>query len=68
MTEKSVTIARVEVGATQAGKTVAELYSADTRLQYPVLILFDLAMLESVGIDPNALVTTRQPIHRRFVA
>lgn len=54
MTERFL-IAKTKLGKTLAGKPVGHLYSTDTRLRYPVLILFDLSMLKSVGIDPNTL-------------
>lgn len=54
MTERFL-IAKTKLGKTLAGKPVGHLYSTDTRLRYPVLILFDLSMLKSVSIDPNTL-------------
>jgi len=59
-------IGRVELGKTKSGKVVANLYSTDTRLEFPAMQLFDLSMLETVGIDPNTL--DQDPIHRRFWA
>ena len=54
MTEK-LRITRVRRGRTKSGKVVAELRTANTRLEYPELRLFDLAALQAVGIDPNQL-------------
>ena len=48
-----VMIGRTESGTTQGGKPIANLYSTDTRLRHPVLRLFDLSALATVGIDPN---------------
>lgn len=59
-------IGRTQRGQTKSGKDVAELYSTDTRLEYPVLVLFDLSMLTTVGIDPNEL--TAEPVHLRYWA
>lgn len=56
-------IGSVKRSQTKAGKPTAELYAADGRLQFPVLILFDLSMLETIGIDPNELGT--EPIFKR---
>lgn len=64
---KTEAIARVELNSTKSGKPVAELFSANTALQYPVLRLFNLALLEDVGIDPNRLSAER-PVHRQFMA
>jgi hypothetical protein len=57
-------IGSVARGKTKKGEIVAHLFSTDTRLEFPVLVLFDLSMLEQVGIDPNAL--TDEPVYRRF--
>jgi len=59
-------IGSVTQGKTKGGKIVAHLFSIDKRLEYPALVLFDLSMLEQVGIDPNTL--DAQPIYRRFWA
>lgn len=56
-------IARTEISTTQKGKPVADLFSTDARLQFPVLRLFDLSMLETVGIDPN-LAEGDSAVHR----
>lgn len=58
-------IAKVHAGKTKAGKAVANLYSNDTRLVFPVLVLFDISMLSTVGIDPNEIA---QPVYTRFWA
>ena len=60
-------ISRIQLTTTQAGKPVVHLFSTDTRLQFPVLTLFDLSALESVGIDPNALAPDDE-LHHRFYA
>jgi hypothetical protein len=62
-----VTIGSLERTATTTGKPVIDLFSTDTRLQYPVLRLFDLSELQTVGIDPDVLQPGRR-IHRRFIA
>lgn len=67
MTHPHVLIARVELGTTKAGRSVAHLFSANTALQYPALTLFNLAMLENVGINPQNLAEG-VPIHRQFRA
>jgi hypothetical protein len=59
-------IGSVVRGKTKKGDVVADLFSTDTRLEFPVLVLFDLSMLAQVGIDPNALGT--EPVYRRFWA
>ncbi|MGD9101381.1 MAG: hypothetical protein PVF45_12950 [Anaerolineae bacterium] len=46
-------ITRVKKGQTTTGKTVIELYSK--RLKHPVLRLFELAELKTVGIDHHEL-------------
>ena len=61
-----VLIGSVELDKTKAGKPIVNLYSTDTRLQFPVLRLFDLSALLTVGIDPETLGTER--LHRRFWA
>ncbi|HUW09506.1 MAG TPA: hypothetical protein VM537_07225 [Anaerolineae bacterium] len=57
-------IGSVQLGKTKGGKPVANLYSTDRRLEFPVLVLFDLSMLEMIGIDPNELGT--EPVYKRF--
>jgi hypothetical protein len=59
-------IGSIELDKTKAGKPLVNLYSTDTRLQFPVLRLFDLSALLTVGIDPEELGTER--LHRRFWA
>lgn len=59
-------IGSVELDKTKSGKPVVNLYSTDTRLAFPVLRLFDLSALLTVGIDPETLGTER--VHRRFWA
>jgi hypothetical protein len=56
-------IGSVKRGQTKAGKPIVELYAADSRLQFPVLTLFDLSMLETIGIDPNDL--GNEPVYKR---
>jgi hypothetical protein len=63
---KRVLCGRVAKGATKGGKPVAKLFSVDTRLEFPVADVFDLSMLEQVGINPNDLGA--DPIYRRFWA
>lgn len=65
--ERRFLIARTVYASTKSGRTVAELFSVDTRLQYPVLVLFDLSMLADVGIDVDDL-RTKTEIHRRYLA
>lgn len=43
---------RVEITRTRKNKPVANLYAP--RLEFPVLQLFDLAELVTIGIDPNS--------------
>jgi hypothetical protein len=62
---KDVTMDRLLIGSlekatTTTGRDVVDLYDVDTRLEYPVLRLFDLSALASVGIDPNELPAGRQ--------
>lgn len=59
-------IATTKAGDTKAGRPVAHLFSTDTRLEYPVLVLFDLSMLSTVGIDPDTL--NASGTHRRYWA
>lgn len=61
-----ILIGSVELDKTRGGKSVANLYSTDTRLQFPALRLFDLSALEMVGLDPNEMGAER--VHRRFWA
>lgn len=61
-------IGSLELGATHsAGKPVVELFSTDTRLKYPVLRLFDLSALITVGLDPDDLEPGKR-VHKRFFA
>ena len=64
--EKAMMIGAVQLGKTKSGKVKVDLYSTDKRLEYPVLTLFDLSMLELVGIDPNDLGA--DPVYKRFWA
>jgi len=59
-------IGSVQLNTTQTGKAVADLFSTDTRLQYPVLRLFDLSALTTVGLDPTTMGNER--FHKRFWA
>jgi hypothetical protein len=59
-------IGSIELDKTKGGKPVVSLFSTDTRLQFPVLRLFDLSALEVLGIDPNTLGADR--VYRRFWA
>ncbi|NIV31897.1 MAG: hypothetical protein GWN58_21150 [Anaerolineae bacterium] len=59
-------IGSVQLGKTKSGKVKADLYSTNKRLEYPALTLFDLSLLETVGIDPNKLGL--EPVHKRFWA
>jgi len=61
-----VLIGSVEMDKTKGGKPVINLYSTDTRLQFPVLRLFDISALLTVGIDPDSLGT--DPAHCRLWA
>ena len=61
-----IMIGSVALSKTQSGKPVADLYSTDGRLRYPVLRLFDLSALLTVGLDPAAL--TPEPTITRFWA
>ena len=65
MTEK-LRITRVRRGRTKSGKVIAELRTANTRLEYPELRLFDLDALRQVGIDPNFL--TEEDVYCQFFA
>ena len=60
-------IGSLQLNSTTTGKQVADLFSSDTRLKYPVLRLFDLSELANVGLDPNELQPA-QTVHRRFWA
>ena len=66
MTQQYHTIGSLQLNTTNNGKPVVELYASDTRLKYPVLRLFDLSALETIGIDPNTLGAER--VHHRFLA
>jgi hypothetical protein len=59
-------ISRTEFATTKAGRPVAQLFSSDTRLQFPVMVVFDLAMLADVDIDPQSEKGT--VIHKRYWA
>ncbi|NIV30483.1 MAG: hypothetical protein GWN58_13595, partial [Anaerolineae bacterium] len=48
-------IGSVARGKTKSGKPTVELFSTNKRLEFPALVLFDLSLLETVGIDPNTL-------------
>ena len=61
-----VLIGSVELDKTKAGKPIVNLYSTDTRLQFPVLRLFDASALLTVGIDPDSLGT--DAVHCRLWA
>ena len=60
-------IGSLQLNSTTTGKQVIDLFSNDTRLQYPVLRLFDLSELTNIGLDPNQL-QPGQTLHRRFWA
>ena len=61
-------IGSLELGKTlKGGKPVVDLFSTDTRLQFPVLRLFDLSALQVVGIEPDIL-EEGQRRHTRFWA
>jgi hypothetical protein len=59
-------IGSVQLNTTQSGKPVADLFTTDTRLEYPELRLFDLSELAQVGLDPNTIGSKR--VHKRFWA
>ena len=59
-------IGSFEKATTTTGRDVVDLFDVDTRLEYPVLRLFDLSALAAIGIDPNAIPEGRQ--FRRFYA
>jgi len=65
MTDRTM-ISRTEFATTKAGRIVAQLFSSDTRLQFPVLVLFDLAMLADVDINPQS--EKGIVVHKRFWA
>ena len=73
MTEQTQDVGKELIGSfklttTRGGrKEVVNLYSVDTRLSYPVLQLFDLSMLQDIGVDPNALAP-EETYHQRFWA
>ena len=61
-------IGSFKLTTTRGGKRpVINLYSVDTRLSYPVLQLFDISMIQDIGIDPLTLVDG-EPYHVRFWA
>ena len=60
MTER-LRITSIELGATIKGKPTVELYG-DTRLDYPVLRLFDPGQLIGIGIDPGSLSQEKMPV------
>jgi len=49
---------------TESGKPVVEMWSADARLKYPELRLFDLSELMSIGLDPNSMEEGEERIVR----
>lgn len=59
MTEK-ILIKRIRKAQTQSGKTVAHLFSNSIQ-RYPELVLFELADLLTVGIQPETLTPDDQP-------
>lgn len=61
-----ILIGSIETSTTKAGKPIIDLFAADTRLSFPVLRLFDLSALITVGLDPNDLPAGRHVI--RFYA
>ena len=61
----SFLIKRLVLTQAQSGRAVVNLYSPP--LQFPVLQLFDFALLFQVGIDPNAL-KPGEDYHCLFVA
>lgn len=63
MTER-VRITRARAAKARSGKDVVELFSHDTRLEYPALYLFDFSLLPNVGIQPDEL--TADPVHCNF--
>ena len=60
-------IGSLELTKTTTGKPVVNLYDSDTRLQYPVLRLFDVSALLTVGVDPAGLQPGERH-HARFFA
>lgn len=61
-------IGSFKLSTTRGGRRpVIDLYSVDTRLSYPVLQLFDISMIQDIGIDPLTLVDG-EPYHVRFWA
>ena len=61
MTERT-RITSIELSTTTTGKPTVSLYG-DTRLQFPVLTLFDASLLIQVGVNPADL--TALLIHLR---
>lgn len=62
-------VGRTRLSRTQTGREVAELFSADTRLKFPELTLFDLSMLEMIDISPDELrAAGSDGIIRRYTA
>jgi hypothetical protein len=59
-------IVRIELGHTEDGKAVVEMYEENPRLKYPSLRLFELSQLFSVGIDPNELEQGEERYTRFF--
>ena len=59
-------ITRLELSQTKSGKPVVNLFG-DSRLEYPILQLFDLSMLAAVCVDPNTLQENK-PIYCTFTA
>lgn len=58
-------IGSFEKSQTKSGRDVVDLFDVDTRLGYPVLRLFDLSALATVGLDPNAIPDGRT-FHRFY--
>ena len=54
-----ILIASLQLNKTNAGKPVIDLFGTDTRLEYPVLRLFDLNQLRVLDLDPNNPPTER---------
>jgi len=54
-----ILIASLQLNKTKAGKPVIDLFGTDTRLEYPVLRLFDLNQLRVLDLDPNNPPTER---------
>jgi hypothetical protein len=43
----------LQLNTTVKGTEIVELFSANTKLRYPALRLFDLSALEAIGIKPK---------------